>query len=221
MQGLIMFAMALLIVVLNSALIKETTNGIVIIGFNVLIVIFIIAIARMSKKDKQREQERILDKKKNTDEHLLNTYGLPIDCPSFKYLNGYSKISDKALVNAWVSTSKLNLLVQGNEIQKYEIPLENINFYTVKGDISQEMETKGGNLSVGETMMTEGLFGTATAMKRNQVVQNIKTIDQRKTIINAIVDEKNSFIFFEGAELYNYLLENIPEKEQTFITMNK
>jgi hypothetical protein len=187
----------------------------------IIFTIWGVHIERRNAGEKIREENHKKEKENSIKQSLLETYGLPIDCPSFQYLNGYSSIPNKASVNIWVGENSLNLLINGEDIQKYQVPIDNINFYSVKGDMKQEMETKGGNMSVGGTVIAEGMLGTAAAMKKNQVVQNIKTIDERKTIINAIVDGKNSFIFFDGADLYNYLLENLPEKEQSFVAMNK
>lgn len=42
---------------------------------------------------------------------------------------------------------------------------------------------------------------------------------EKRTIINADIDGKNCFIFFKKGDLYNYLLEHLPEKEQSFVAM--
>jgi len=174
-----------------------------------------------TKKEKERldEKNRSLDIDNWKKRSLQEQYGLPIDCLDFQYLSGYNKISEKGIVNIWIKEEALNFLSKNRA--KYQIPLSDINFYSTKGDIRQEVENVGGDATLGETIMAEGMLGTAAAMRRNQVIQNIETIDERKTIINATIDGEISFIFFEGAELYNYLLESLPEKEQSFVAMNK
>lgn len=180
-----------------------------------------INIEKRKMKHEVDEENKITETKNKEKESLFEKYGLPIDCPTYKYLSGYKNIENKDIIYVWIRDNVMNLLIGEKNMQKYQMPLSDINFYSVKGDVRQETENIGGNATVGETVVAEGMFGTAAAMKRNQVVQNIKTIDERKTIINANVEGGSSFIFFEGAELYNYLLENIPEKEQSFVAMAK
>ncbi|MDR7856059.1 hypothetical protein [Tissierella sp.] len=115
----------------------------------------------------------------------------------------------------------MHLLYIGETEHKKTIPIKDIHFYAIKGDLKQEMEDRNKPKSNIDTMMAENLLGTAAAMKQNQVLQNIKTIDERKVIIKAMIGNKNTYIFFEGAGLYNYLLENLPEKEQSFVAMNR
>lgn len=180
-----------------------------------------IDIEKRKMKHEVDEENKITETENKEKQSLLEKYGLPINCPQYKYISGYDKISNKGKIYIWVKENVMNLLVGEKDMNKYQIPLSDINFYSVKGDVRQETENIGGNATLGETVVAEGMLGTAAAIIKNQVVQNIKTIDERKTIINATMDDKNSFIFFEGADLYNYLLENLPEKEQSFIALSK
>lgn len=170
------------------------------------------------KLDKENTRTEYENKKK---QFLLEQYDLPIDCPTYQYLSGYNGIPNKSTVNVWVKENILNILSGDENKQRYQIPINSIKFYSIKGDMRQETETTGGDMTLGEMVVAEGLLGTAAAMKKNQVLQDTKTIDERKTIINATIEGENKFIFFEGAELYNYLLETIPGKEQSFVAMNK
>lgn len=187
--------------------------------FIFLWVLFVVIVVQLNEKRKVLESQKTETMKK---QNIQNTYGVPIDkIQTSKYFKGLKDIPENSTINVWIKDNMLNLMRDGETTISHQIQLENINFYTIKGDVKQELETKGGNQSVAGTMITEGLFGTAAAMKKNQPTQNLKTIDERKTIINATIDGKDTFIFFEGADLYNYLLENIPEKEQSFIAIQK
>lgn len=186
----------------------------------IIFVIWGIRIELRKEKYKSIQQRESIIQENQKKQTLLEEYGLPIDCTPYKYLSGYNNIMGKNQMYVWVEDDDLNLLTSEGR-SKYQIPLEDINFYAIKGDVKQETETKGGDATLGETIIAEGLFGTAAAMKRNQVSQEVKIIDERKTIINIDIDGKVNFIFFEGAGLYNYLLENLPEKEQSFVAMNK
>lgn len=128
-------------------------------------------ISKRKLKDQQsveNEKQRVANIEK---ESLLEDYGLPINCPKYKYLSGHDKISNKDKIHVWVKKDTLNLLVGKENKQKHQIPLSDINFYSIKGDIRQEVENKGGDMTVAETIVAEGMLGTAAAMKRNQVVQ--------------------------------------------------
>lgn len=160
-------------------------------------------------------EQRKIDAKK-TEEDFLSSHNAPSDCKRFSYLSGYPYLKGPCNLYVWRDDEYLNLL---SETEKHKIPLNGIKYYAIKGDIRQETENKGKGLSITDTMVTEGLFGTAAAMKRNQVTPQIKTIDERRTIINADIEGKNCFIFFKKGDLYNYLLEHLPEKEQSFVAM--
>lgn len=67
------------------------------------------------------------------------------------------------------------------------------------------------------TMITEGIFGTAAAMKRERHI--VVNKDNSRTIIKANISKKDCFILFEKSDLYYYLLDEIPEKEQSFVSM--
>lgn len=209
----------IVIIIIGLMLLGMGVNGwVIVLGISALLIISLIVCKNEEIKEKE-EKELKEKQEKEAKEQLLIDYSLPIDCKRFRHAGGYNKFPNGRWLYVWRDDKHLNLLSNKESIEKHQISLSNINFYSVKGDVRQETETKGGNATVGETMMAEGLLGTAAAMRKNQAVQNIKTIDERKTIINATIDGKNSFIFFEGADLYKYLLEQIPEKEQSFVAM--
>jgi hypothetical protein len=148
--------------------------------------------------------------------NFLKSNNAPLDCKWFSYISGHPYLKGPCNLYVWRDDESLNLL---SETETHKIPLDAIKYYSIKGDIRQETEYKGKGMSTTDTMITEGLFGTAAAMKRNQATPIIKTIDERRTIINADIEGKNCFIFFKKGDLYNYLLEHLPEKEQSFVTM--
>lgn len=160
-------------------------------------------------------EQRKEDAKKGI-EDFLKSNDAPPDCKWFSYISGHPYLKGPCNLYVWRNDEFLNLL---SETEKHKIQLDRIKYYAIKGDLRQAMEYKGKGLSTSDTMITEGLFGTAAAMKRNQVMPQIKNIDERRTIINADIDGKNCFIFFEKGDLYNYLLEYLPEKEQSFVAM--
>lgn len=149
-------------------------------------------------------------------EDFLKSNDAPQDCKWFSYISGYPNLKVPCNLFIWRDDDFLYLL---SETKRHKIPLNEIDYYAIKGDIRQETGHKGKGVSLSDTMITEGLFGTAAAMKRNQEIPQIKIVDERRTIINANIDDKNCFIFFKTGDLYNYLLEQLPEKEQSFVTM--
>lgn len=191
------------------------------VPLGIAFIIWGIYIDKKKLKQKLDSEFKEIQNENKKKQSLLEQYDMPIDCPTYQYLSGYNGIPNKSTASVWIKENILNILSNDESRQKYQIHINSINFYSIKGDVRQETETTGGDMTVGETVIAEGLLGTAAAMKKNQVIQNIKTIDERKTIINVNINDENNFIFFEGAELYHYLLENIPEKEQSFVSMNK
>lgn len=178
---------------------------------------------RIENEKNEKLEREFISIKENEYGHkklLQDHFGLPIDSPQFKYIKGHNFITNDSDVSVWHDNGFLNILYN-NEVdaQKYTIPLSDVNYFAVKGDIKQESELHGGNATIGQTMLAENLFGTAAAIKASQAIQSLKTIDQRKTIINYSVDGQERFMFFEGAELYSYLLQEVPEKEQSFVVM--
>lgn len=225
MGCLLLIVLVILVGILAGFLIElgvdESIAGTTSIAIFVMVIVGLLVWA--DKDEQKREEENRILKviERDKKQKLLKKYGLPIDCKRFRHAGGYNKFPNGRWLYVWKENSCLSFLSDGEMIEKHKIPLSDINFYSIKGDIRQETETTGGKATLGETVMAEGLLGTAAAMKKNQVIQNIKTIDERKTIINVDMDNEDSFIFFEGAGLYDYLLENIPGKEQSFVAMNK
>lgn len=185
------------------------------------IIIYFVVQSKDREKKKQENEEQLKEGEKAKRRYLSVNYGLPIECKRFVYWSGYDKFPKGEELYVWKETEFLSFLSDKGIGEKHQILLADINYFSIKGDIRQETQNKGGDLSVGETIITEGLLGTAAAIKGNQITQETKTIDERKTIINAIINDKNTFIFFEGADLYRYLLETFPEKEQSFVAMNR
>ena len=182
-------------------------------GFLVVFIGVIIVVAYVSNSDTPGKIE-----KKEKDFKMKNQ--LPENSKTYKYIRGFPAISNNSDVIIWNDSEKLYIFHDENR-DNIEISLNDINYYAIKGDLGQEFISNGKKVSAIDSAITEGIFGTAAAMKQNQSAPIIKNIDERKTIINATVNKKETFIFFEGAELYNYLLENIPEKEQSFVAMSK
>lgn len=174
--------------------------------------------------NKGKEQDKIREKQNEEAqerERLLEQYGMPLDCNRFRHLGGYNKFPNGRWLHIWKDSNYLNFLSLIEPIEKSQISLIDIHFYTIKGDVKQEVKNTGGNATLAETVIAEGMLGTAAAMKKNQVIQTSETIDERKTIIHAKVADKDSYLFFQGPELYNYLLDRLPEKEQTFVAMSR
>ncbi len=172
----------------------------------------------------------VIDKGKKEDERAkatkdeqkyLQEHGCVSDTGLFQYISGLFGYAHEQTLYVWTKDDNIYFLDKNNN--KFTLPMENVNFYSIKGDMKTETEFTGGSSqSVGTTMVTEGLFGTAAAMKGNkQPLANVKTVDDRRTIINADINGINTFIFFHRGELYNYLLERMPAKEQSFLSMQK
>jgi len=148
---------------------------------------------------------------------FFRKHGVPSQCGQFTYFSGHPKLSGKQSLYLWIQQEYLNMLPVKEYTAKYQIPIKEIISFTTKGDLKLETEIEGNDSSIIGTMVAEELFGTAAAMRANQKIPKIINVDERKTIINARIDGENKFILFEKADVYNYLLENIPEKEISFV----
>lgn len=167
--------------------------------FWLIVSIFIVIVITINtKKEKKEEDERNLKSKND----------IPCETKKYKCIRGLKYINENDIVFVWIKQDDMCVFSERNDV-KIEIPFLSINYYTVKGNLTQELEKK----------TITGFDSGISAM--NKLSPDIKTIDERKTIINATIENKNVFIFFEGADLYDYLLENIPEKEQSFVAMSK
>lgn len=144
---------------------------------------------------------------------------VPRHCKQFEYFGGYSNLSERQSLYLWVEHGFMNILPMKVDAIKYQIPIKDIVSFSTKGDLRLETEIEGNDPSLIGTMIAEQLFGTAAAIKSNQQIPKIKNVDERKTIINANIDGESKFIIFEKADVYNYLLETIPEKELSYVSM--
>ncbi len=174
------------------------------------------------KNKKEEEKERLDNDEKNKANKRYSEYGCPQNSNQFTYLSGLPGITETYSIFVWRDNCFLNFLIDSSLVHKIQIPLTDIRYFSLKGDLRQETELIGEirRMTTGEFVIAEGLFGAAATINRNnQTISNIKNIDERKTIINATINGKDRFIVFETGALYNYLLEQIPEKEQLFVNM--
>lgn len=175
----------------------------------------------MKKRKHRKKQEELYELERQKANNRFRIFGCPTDIDEYKYIRGYKFIPDSTWLYVWISENKMIFLEDGVHSKKYDLSIGNINYYTLKGDLKQITRLVGGNSSPIWTSMLEESMGTAVAMQDNQVVPVIQNVDDRMTIINATIEKEDSFIFFEDGNLYEYLLQNIPQKEQSFVAMNK
>jgi len=169
----------------------------------------------------QGQKEREAFKAKANQKEYLEKHGFFSESRPFNYISGIPGYQQKQALFVMADNNSLKFLDKNDNM--FTLPISDVNFYSIKGDLKTITEFVGGKKQgVGTTMVTEGVFGTAAAMKGNkQPLSNVKTVDERRTIINADIDGENTFVFFHKGDLYNYLLERIPQKEQSFLTMQK
>lgn len=187
--------------------------------FGIMIAFLMVFFMIYTMSQGQKEREALQAKK--TQEEYLEKHGFPPESKLFNYISGIPGYKQAQALFVTADNTGLKFLDENDNM--FILPISDINFYSIKGDLKTVTEFVGGkSQGVGTTMVTEGLFGTAAAMKGNkQPLSNVKTVDERRTIINADIDGENTFIFFNKGDLYNYLLERIPQKEQSFLTMQK
>ncbi len=129
--------------------------------FAIAVIIPVSIFINKNKKDEEREKEA------KDRLNYLQKHNCPSECKSFNYISGISVYPQKQPLFVW--TENKNLYFLDNNDVKFALPVSDIDFYSIKGDMKTGTEFIGGNnKSVGGTMITEGLFGTAAAMKNNK-----------------------------------------------------
>ena len=154
--------------------------------------------------------------KLNSEINFLKQYGCPYSQP-YIYASGFPDVAGRKDMWAWKDNDELKFLQGTGEIKI--IHCEDVLFFTVRGGLKTNTQNTNRNSGTLYTSLTEGLFGTAAAMKNSQIISNVYTFDERHTILKVKIDNSVKFIVFEKGDLYNYLLEQIPEKEQSFVEM--
>lgn len=145
---------------------------------------------------------------------LLQKYGCSHD-KKFIYISGIPGFPEHDYL--WIWKDKDILKVQSSSEKTANIPIKDIIFYSLKGDLRADTQFIKSKNSTGGTSIVEGLLGTAAAMRNAQTMSKTVSIDERRTIVKVILDGVDRFIVFERGDLYNFLLEIIPEKEESLL----
>lgn len=222
-------------------------SGIVIIASIALLAI-IFSFLYGHSVDKNEKQEKLYEKQK---EENLRKYrhdnNIPENanvCVCINIVRNDKFIDGKWKVFVWKDDN--NLYICGatfiENIRKITIPMDNIKFYTRKGEIKTTTITKGGDINIGNAILG-GIFGLIIGAiigifilggvsafvgllagvflaGKEKITTTNKEIDNRKTYLNYLENDKNKQILFISSD-YNIFYKLIPEKDMDYIENNK
>jgi len=138
----------------------------------------------------------------------------------------------------WKDNDVLYLCGEYDGIRKIGVPVENVQFYTRKGDYRIESVTEGGGVNIGNAIIggivgaiigailmgTIGMivaFGIGALLAgREKTITKNKEIDNRKTYLNYFENNENKRMVFTSYG-YEILSKLIPEKEISYFENNK
>lgn len=185
-----------------------------------ILIIFVIVVMALIAYDpeKGRLKRELESLESNNLERFMMEHQIPYYSPKYTYLSGIDGEIDKDSF-VFVNGSGLNIILYKENTMGYKIPIDDIHFYTIKGDITQDMIKKDGQpVSTAGAFLTFGAMGAVIANQRNAALDpKLNITDQRITIIKANLNGKETFIVFDKPDLYNYLIKALPQKEQSFI----
>lgn len=129
------------------------------------------------------------------------------------------------LYGVWKSNNTINFLncitVGGNNHSYVEIPVSSIKAYKLEGEshyVSNVSGGGGGGRSIGGAIIGGAIAGPVGAIvggrkKNKEIKTETIHIDNRKTLLYFVADNKEQCESFNGTTLYEFLLKKCPEKE--------
>ena len=218
----------------------------------ILVILLILAVYGVAVyvRKKDEENKEIL-KENNQEEEIYQKYrqdnNIPDDANVFFCTNIIKEdkpIEGKWKVFIWKELDSIYICgatIKDN-ISKISIPIDNIKFYTRKGEFKTIAITEGGDINIGNAIVGGivgliigaiigifilgmvaafvGLLAGVFLAGKEKITTTNKEIDNRKTYLNYLEDGCNKQILFSSSN-YEILYELIPEKDMDYIENNK
>lgn len=201
-----------------------------ILGIILLFIVLIILMSIFSGIQQNEEHKRILERREqnnNIFEQQKQKNNIPSDALTIEYKSGYAQIaSGKQLV--WLKDNTLFFFpaepqTDGRNYVVYSISLNDIEYYTTRGEVTKHTEISGGGGTTGGTSIKGAIIGGVIAGPAGAIIGSRKkgkiepikseiiTKDGRETFLNFFTDgTKHSMFFSYGS--YNSLYTLIPQK---------
>lgn len=181
--------------------------------------------------------KKSLDKKMKTESlkfekelEYRRLHNIPAGTNAIECKNGgvYPRLSmDEVYI--WKENKYLHLVSTNHNIQnnkKYMIPLSSINYFTINGQVRNEVNVKG-NISGGGRSIKGAVIGGAIAGSTGAIIGSRKstkvdiktenrTIDERETILVTSIDGNINRMIFSPSG-YRILTRLIPEKDKEYL----
>lgn len=212
--------------------------------FIVLIIIILVTIwvidveikYRNKINNKLNEEKYVnIEKNKKIFEEKKKQYKISDDCLIIKYKKGFANIP-KVKQYIWIEEKNICFfpaIIQNQESNYilYKISLEDLEYYTIQGNISKENKISGGGGKVGGSSIGGAIAGGIIAGGAGAIIGSRKkgiieplnsqiiTHDNRETLLNYFVDGIKHSMFFDYED-YTTFLKIIPEKEYSNFVNN-
>jgi len=121
----------------------------------------------------------------------------------------------------WFDRNVLHILpYEHHSGNLFQIKLNNINYFTRKGDFYTETVVSGGGGSSVKGAVIGGMIAGSTGAiigsrkKSEPVKSNTHVVDKRKTIIEYRTPQASRKFIYLDSEAYNILMKEVPEMEK-------
>lgn len=228
----------------------------IIIGIMIIVILITFGIYEISlysrKKYEQSQREKLSsDQEKKQKEEIFQKYrhdnNIPENanvCICTNIIKENKPIEGKWKVFIWRDFDCIYICgaIIEEKISKITIPIDNIKFYTRKGEIKTTTVTKGGDINIGNAILGGicgliiggiigifilggvsafvGLLAGVFLAGKEKITTTNEELDNRKTYLNYLVEDKNEQILFSSPD-YKILYELIPEKDMDYVENNK
>ncbi|NBI06620.1 SHOCT domain-containing protein [Senegalia massiliensis] len=223
--GFIMLGLIVFLLFLSSPII-----GIVSLVLFIIILITYGMATDKKRMEKMKEEQRIQEEKKEKEEQrlkvLMEKYEVPEETKSIKYKHGHPLIDKKNFhLKTWVTEDNLCLFdkTEGG-VGKIVIPLDDIEYFNMRGEVYRENKISGGGVSGGGTSVggavaggliaggVGAVVGSRKSVKGDPIKSETITHDNREVLLRINLDSKKYDIIFNN-NAYQSLKELIPDKD--------
>lgn len=202
------------------------------------VVIGMVLLSKLLEETRVKKREQIYDKmiRKYKLEH-----GVSEKARVVKYYSGI-KAMDKVILEQdissvaneqdyffWKNGESLNILscpLEYSTLENYffnfewsvSLDISKISYYIIQGEKYATTNIQGGGSSLGKAIVGGVIAGGVGAViaSRENITSTTDFIDERRTVIYYQCGDKVSNIVL-SSEAYDYLLENLPDKEYGYI----
>jgi|GEM_PF-5628811 len=176
-------------------------------------------------------EQQLLEAKIKEEYIIINN--IPIDADVVKCIDGgeFQDISNKGI---YIWTDRRFLYLISNDYnnannRKHCIPIQNIKYYTISGDIYNKVDVNS-NISGGGSSFKGAIIGGALAGSTGAIIGSRKPVNVNVKTTNTRIDERETILVIDNkyrvdriilrAFAYKILTKLIPEKDKEYILVS-